>query len=106
MALEGLDDDHASAATGARRPMLRHSTGGASLVVLCWRLPRRHRCGDQFPGTRNAGLAGSGGEEAVVTDAMEPLGQDVEQEAPDELVGSERHRAIPRLLVAAVRPVA
>jgi hypothetical protein len=32
-----------------------------------------------------------------VTDAMEPLGQDVEQEAPDELVGSERHHAIPRL---------
>ena len=33
---------------------------------------------------------------------MEPLGQDVEQEAPDELVGRERHRAIPRPPVAAV----
>ena len=37
---------------------------------------------------------------------MEPLGQDVEQEAPDELVGRERHRAEPRPAVAAVVLVA
>jgi hypothetical protein len=39
-------------------------------------------------------------------DAVEALGQDVEQEAPDELIGSERHRAIPRLPTAAVVLVA
>ena len=46
------------------------------------------------------------GEQPVVADAMETLGQDVEQEAPDELVGAERHCAIPRLPVAAVILVA
>src|SRR3979409_446972 len=86
--------------------MLRHSTDGASIVVPCWRLHRRHRYGDQFPGTRNAGLAGGSGEQPVVTDAVEPLWQDVEQEAPDELVGGERHGAQPRPAVAAVVLVA
>src|SRR5712671_7517791 len=33
---------------------------------------------------------------------MKPLRQDVEQEAPDELVGAECHCAVPRLPVAAV----
>ena len=39
------------------------------------------------------------GEEAVVTDAVKPVGQDMDQEAADELVGVERHQ-----LVAGVRP--
>ena len=42
----------------------------------------------------------------VVADAVKPLGQDVEQEAPDELVGRERHCAVSRLPVAAVVLVA
>src|SRR6266851_1251546 len=33
---------------------------------------------------------------------MEPLWEDVEEEAPDELVGGERHGAEPRLPVAAI----
>ena len=82
--------------------MFRHSAGVASIVVLCWRLDRRRRCGDQLPRTRNAGLAGGAGEQPVVADAMEPLWQDMQQEAPDELVGRERHRAIPRPPVAVV----
>lgn len=53
-----------------------------------------------------AGLAAGAGEEAVVADAVEPLGQDVEQEAPDELIGIERHHAIPCLPIAAVILVA
>ena len=32
--------------------------------------------------------------EAVVTDAVEPVGQDVDQEAADELVGVERHELV------------
>src|SRR5215468_12042198 len=37
---------------------------------------------------------------------MKPLWQNVEQEAPDELLGTERHCAVPRLPVAAVVLVA
>ena len=33
-------------------------------------------------------------EQSIVSNAMEALGQDVEQEAADELVGRERHRLI------------
>ena len=34
------------------------------------------------------------GEEAVMTDAVEPVGQYVDQEAADELVGVERHELV------------
>src|SRR5690349_24933816 len=51
-------------------------------------------------------LQGGAGEQPVVTDAVEPLWQDVEQEAPDELVGGERHGAQLRPAVAAVVLVA
>ena len=37
---------------------------------------------------------------------MKPLWENVQQEAPDELVGAERHRAIPGRAVAAIVPVA
>src|SRR5260370_501257 len=104
MAIEVVEDDHAAAATGAWRPMLRYSAGGAVIVVLCWCLPRRHRCGDQFPGTRNAGLAGGGGEQPVVADAMEPLGEDGGQGAADELVRGARRGAVPRPSLAAGGP--
>src|SRR5712671_186525 len=64
------------------------------------------RAWDQFSGTRDILLAGGAGEQPVVTDAAEPLWQDVEQEAPDELVGGERHGAQPRPAVVAVVLVA
>ena len=54
--------------------------------------------GDQLPGARDIGLAAGAGEQPVVADAVKPLGQDVEQEAPDELVGASvivRYRACP-----------
>jgi hypothetical protein len=41
-----------------------------------------------------------------MADAMEPFGQDVQQEAPDELVGRQRHGAVSGLSVAAVVLVA
>jgi len=41
-----------------------------------------------------------------MADAMEPFGQNVHQEAPDELVGGERHRAIPGRPVEAIVLVA
>src|SRR6266478_4715365 len=76
------------------------------VVVLCRRIRHCHWRGDQFSGARDVGLAGSGGEQSVVADAMESLRQNVEQEAPDELAGRERHRAKPLPGVAAVVLVA
>src|SRR5260370_40147080 len=76
------------------------------VVVLCRRIRHCYWRGDQFSGARDVGLAGSGGEQSVVAYAMEPLGQNVEQEAPDELAGRERHRAKPLPAVAAVVLVA
>ena len=43
------------------------------------------------------------GKKAVVADAMEPIGEGVEQEPPDELVGSERHQ-LELVVVAIVAP--
>ena len=59
------------------------------------------RRGDQLAGARNVVLAAGAGEQPIVADAMETLWQNMEQEAPDELVGAERHSAVPRLAVAA-----
>ena len=46
----------------------------------------RRRDGQQFAGAGDVGLAGGAGEQAVVADAVEAAGQDVQQEAADELV--------------------
>ena len=80
--------------------------GVQARVVVLWRIARRRGRIDQFSGARDIGLAGGAGEQPVVTDAVEALGQDVEQEAPDELVGREGHRTKPRPSVAAVVLVA
>ena len=48
-------------------------------------------------------LASAGaGQQPVMADAMKPLWQNVEQEAPDELVGAECHCPVSRRSVAAV----
>jgi hypothetical protein len=89
-----------AAATGAWRAMVGGGAGcRVRLVVLRRWIGHRRGRDDQFSGARDVGLAASAGEQPVVADAVEALGQDVEQEAPDELIGSERHRAIPRLSV-------
>jgi hypothetical protein len=43
------------------------------------------------------------GKTAVVADGMEPIGEGVEQEATDELVGCERHQ-LELVVVAIVAP--
>src|SRR3954471_22546871 len=63
----------------------------APWLVRCWLCSRPLRA------------ARSGG---CVADAVKSLGQDVKQEAPDELVGSKGHCAISRLPVAAIVLVA
>ena len=59
---------------------------------LLRRARRRH--GEQVSGLRDIGRAAGIGEQAVVTDAVEAFGQDVQQEAADELVGGKRHGAV------------
>ena len=94
---EGLDDDHRGAA-------VRADEGG--LAAGHRRRRRRRRCGgDDVQQLACLGemLAAAGvGEQAVVADAVEAAGQDVQQEAAHELVGLERHGLVPR---AALGPI-
>jgi hypothetical protein len=87
-----LDNDHAAAAARAWRTMIGR---GARIgcVVRCWRIDLRHWGGDQVLGARDIGFAAGAGQQSVVADAMKPLRQNVEQEAPDELV--VRYRGCP-----------
>ena len=84
--LEDLDDDHTTAAAGAWRTRIRQRSG---VFDLSW-------CGrsEQLPGACDIGLAAGAGEQAVMTDAVEALRQNVEQEAANELVRAERHGAL------------
>jgi hypothetical protein len=51
------------------------------------------RHGEQLAGARDVGGAVAVGEQPVVTDAMQALGQHMHEEAPDELVGWQRQRS-------------
>jgi hypothetical protein len=91
--LEGLDDDHAAAAAGARGGERGSGCGvGGSLAFgicacACGRL-------QQLAGLRQALVALAASEEALVAEAVEALGQDVEQEAADELGHIEDHGGV------------
>jgi hypothetical protein len=80
-------------ATGACRP---HIARLFPPVVV-----GRRRDRQKFSGAGEAGFACRGGEQAIVTDAMEPARQDV-KEAVDELVGCQRHDALPLPAIAPV----
>src|SRR6516225_11032585 len=94
-ARKDLDNDHAAAAARARRAIIGRGVR-IGCVVRGRRVDLRYCGGHQLFGARDIGFAGGSGEQSVVTDAMEPLWQNVQQEAPDELVWHERHRAKPR----------
>jgi hypothetical protein len=66
------------------------------------RIIRRQCDAKQLAGAFEVRLSGGAGEQAVVADAVEPARQDVEQEAADELVGSERHHLLSIGTIAAV----
>ena len=104
-ARKDLDNDHPAATARARWAMIGRGAGIGD-VMRGRRINLRYCGGHQLLGTRNVGLASGAGEQPVVADAMKPLWQNVEQEVPDELVGAERHGAVPRLPVAAVVLVA
>ena len=48
---------------------------------------------EQIPNTSEIEAAGAVGEESVVTDAMKAVGQDVQEEAADELMRGNAHDA-------------
>ena len=75
----------------------RRSVGEAGFFVTDGRAG-----GEQVPGAGDVGLAVARGEQAVVANAMEALGLGVHEEAPDELVGGQRHGAVAGVAVTAV----
>src|SRR5215472_5136840 len=99
-AREDLDDDHASAAarTGARLHAWLVWCGG----LLLLKLNDAGQSTEQLAGAGEVGGTVAVGEEAIVADPVEALGQHVHQEAADELMRGERHR-LPA--VGAVGPV-
>jgi hypothetical protein len=102
-----LDNDHSAAAARAWRAMIGGGVRIGCVVVVRHRwIDCRHWGVYQLLGARDVGFAAGAGQQSVVADAMEALRQNVEQKAPDELVGAERHDAVPRLPVAAVVLVA
>src|SRR5215471_5458425 len=89
---EGLDDDHPPAAARASIPVFVVAT----IFGVIARPARRSWVGygEEAAGQCNVVGPVGIGEEAVVTDAMKSVGQDMDQEAADELVGVERHKLI------------
>ena len=58
--------------------------------------------GEQLAGSRQVFRAGRLGQKSVVTDAMEALWQDVDEEAADKLTCCERHDFVARSAVATI----
>src|ERR1700681_4962830 len=99
-ALEYLDNDHAPAAAraGMRRGWRLVGAGGTRIGIVVL----RHGHADELAGARDVVGAGGSGEQAVVADAVEAFGQDVHEEAADELTGGERHPLVSRSAVGAI----
>ena len=98
---EKSDQPHAVAAVGAGLVGLDGDWFVGFAAVDC-----DHRwvgcgCCEQLTAEGEFGAAVAIGEIAVMTDAVEPVGQDMEEEAADELFGGKRHH----LLSAAVAVV-
>ena len=94
----------AAAGDRATRPMRRidrrnpgrgrRAGGRVRLPVARWQRRARRSAGPEAGGAAREALASVAlGEKAVVPDAVEAVGQDVEQETPDELVWGEAHDA-------------
>src|SRR5256886_15992893 len=81
---EGLDDDHAAADTWTCRIVVIGSISIGRFALRLWR-------NEQFADARDVVGAGGVGQQAVVADAVEPLGQDVDEEWADELVCGKCH---------------
>jgi hypothetical protein len=89
--LEGLDHEHATAT--ARTRLGEHLR--RRRIVLDRLLGHRRGQTQELARPRDRLGAVGAGEQAIVADAMEALGQHVDEEAADELACIERHRRIP-----------
>ena len=89
---EGLDDNHAAAAAAARTRQHAGFVSGCGLGGL-GRF-RAGRDGEQLACPCDVGGAIAVGEQSVVADAVQALGQHVRQEAANELVGWQRDGVI------------
>src|SRR5262245_7504292 len=83
-----LDDEHAAAAARARVCERLCRIGLAGLLGRRW-----VEVQELTHGVNRFGAIAAG-EQAVVADAVKALGQDVDEEAADELVDIERHRGV------------
>ena len=89
---KGLDDDHAPAAARASVPLLDFvSTRGVIALAARWGWVG---CAEEPAGQSDIGGPVGIGEETIVADAVEPVGQDMDQKAANELVGIERHKLV------------
>src|SRR6516162_6147100 len=93
---KSLNDDHAAATARTRMRGGRRLAGTAGVVSFVLRFCR----GEQLARSREVFRAGRLGQKPVVTNAMEALRQDVDEEAADELTCCERHNFVARLAVA------
>ena len=96
---EGFDDAHGRAARGAEQPGRRCGVDRVVGVVanVLGRVDT-----EQCPGLGEVLGACTVGKETVVTNAVEAVGQDVDEEASDELLSVERHGFVSVFLFGAV----
>jgi len=78
-ALKDFDDDHATTAAWTLRFAVIDG-GGGGLAFRFWN-------GQQFTCPSDGVGAGTAGEQAIMTDAVEAVRQDMDQETADELGG-------------------
>jgi hypothetical protein len=101
---EGLDDDHAAAAAATWTRQHAGSVGCGGLERL-GRF-RAGRYGKQLARPCDVGGAIAVGEQSVMADAVQALGQYVRQKAANELVGWQGHGLVPvRALDAVILPL-
>ncbi len=90
-ARQNVDDAHGTAAAEAAVDVDAHEVAQALAIIGVAADPRRGGLIEQPPDQDKFALPVTVGEEAVVADAMEAVGQAMEQETADELMGVERH---------------
>lgn len=94
IALEDLDDDHATAAAWTRRLAgIEGGTGGLAFGFCN---------GEQFTRLGDAVGTRAAGEQAVVADEVEALRQDMDEESADELAGGECHDLLAVATIGAI----
>src|SRR5271166_3167145 len=92
--LEGLDDEHAAATAGARACERLDLIGFTRVLSFCRSIGRGWGQVQELTRLLDRFGAIAAGEQAVVADAVEALGQDVDEETADELSDVERHGGV------------